>query len=169
MLKLGEKIVIVGISASGKSTFARKLAGKLRVPTFHVDSLMWKPRWDYVGDEETTRRLNSASAGEDWIIEGYITKGARDCVFGRADSIIFLDYSSVRAGWWYLKRSWKHRKSARPELEGSPDTFTFIFLWRILRKKELQSLTQYVNDPSHKGKVLRLRSPREAGVFLKSI
>ena len=49
---LGKKILIVGTSASGKSTFARKLAAKTKLPLIHIDSIMWQPGWDYIGDTE---------------------------------------------------------------------------------------------------------------------
>ena len=91
MNTLGKKIVVVGVSASGKSTFARKLGSKMSSPVFFVDSIMWKSGWNYVGDEETVKKLDEISSRTEWIIEGYITKGARDFVFERADTIIYLD------------------------------------------------------------------------------
>lgn len=90
MSKLGSKIVVVGVSAAGKSTFSRKLAQSLNLPLTLMDSIMWKPGWNYVGDEETVRKLDEASAQPEWIIEGYISKEARTFVFDRADSIISI-------------------------------------------------------------------------------
>ncbi len=40
---MGNKIVVVGISAVGKSTFSRKLAQTLNLPLTLMDTIMWKP------------------------------------------------------------------------------------------------------------------------------
>lgn len=51
------KIIIVGVSASGKSTFSRKLAEKTNLPLIHMDAVMWRPGWEYLGDEYTNQKL----------------------------------------------------------------------------------------------------------------
>lgn len=166
MTNIGKKIVVVGISASGKSTFTRKLASKIHLPAIFIDSIMWKPKWEYIGDEETTKKLDEASSGSEWIIEGYITKKARDFVFDRADTIIYLDYSKIISAWQYIKRSLKHRKNSRPELVGSPDKFSFKFLKLVWTKGEAISLNKFLSKIENKNKIITLKSPRESRIFL---
>ncbi len=60
-MNLGKKIVIVGVSATGKSTFARQLSIKTMLPSIHMDTVMWQPGWNYVGDETTCRELDRIS------------------------------------------------------------------------------------------------------------
>lgn len=165
-MDLGSKIVVVGVSASSKSTFARSLAQKLGLPLTLMDSVMWRPGWNYVGDEETVRQLDRVSAQPEWIIEGYISKEARTFVFERADSIIYLDYSPLTSSWRYLKRWWKHRKNPRPELEGSPEKFDFKFLKLVWTKGEAISLNRFLKEVDPQTKVMTLHSPREARKFL---
>jgi adenylate kinase family enzyme len=169
MRKLGNKIVVVGVSASGKSTFSRNLASKLNLPLKLMDSFMWKPGWDYVGDEETVRILDEISAQSEWIIEGYISKQARSFVFDRADTIIYLDYSPLVSAWRYIMRWWKHRKNARPELEGSPEKFDFKFLKLVWTKGEAISLNRYLKEVIPQDKIITLHSPRKAKKFLESV
>jgi len=64
MKNLGGKIVVIGVSASGKSTFSRKLSKKLNLPLTLMDKIMWKPGWDYIGDEETVKKLDQISSQE---------------------------------------------------------------------------------------------------------
>jgi len=169
MLNLGKKIVIVGVSGSGKSTFSRTLAEKTGLPVIFMDSIMWKPGWQYVGDEETAKKLGEVSSQEDWIIEGYITKSARAFVFDRADTIIYLDYQPIVATWRYLKRCWKHRKEPRPELAGNPDIFDFKFLKLVWKKGEAVSLDIFLAKIPDQSKIIRLTSVKRTKDFLRDI
>lgn len=42
------RIAIIGISASGKSVFARELAGKTGLPLIHMDQLFWTGNWQEI-------------------------------------------------------------------------------------------------------------------------
>ena len=168
-MNLGKKIVIVGVSASGKSTFARELANKLGLPVTHIDALMWQPGWNYIGDEVTVSKLEEVSAEDEWIIEGYIEKRARMTVFERADTIIYLDYPPIVASWRYIKRWWNHRKDPRPELPGSPEKFSFKFLRLVWRKGEVWKLIPLLKEPANQKKCTILTSPKKTADFLKSL
>ncbi len=168
MTNLGKKIVVVGVSASGKSTFSRKLAESLSLPFIAMDAIMWKPGWDYIGDEATVEKLKEVSAGSEWIIEGYISKGARTFLFDRADTIIYLDYSPLTCATRYIQRWWKHRKDARPELEGSSEKFSFKFLKLVWTKGEAITLNKFLAKVKLQSKIITLHSPREAEELLKN-
>lgn len=169
MKNLGTKIAIVGISAVGKSTFTKKLAAKINVPAVFMDAIMWKPGWNYIGDEETVQKLQEEGAKDTWIIEGYITKNARTFIFDRADTIIYLDYSRCVAVWRYLKRWFIYRKNPRPELPGSPEKFSFKFLKLVWTKGEAISLNRFLAEVKDQGKIITLKSPKEARRFLESL
>lgn len=168
MHTLGKRIAIVGISASGKTTYTRKLAEKLKLPVIFMDAIMWNPGWDYIGYEATALKLEEASSNTEWIIEGYITK---DCTFilDRADTIIYLDYSALSSSWRYIQRCWKHRKNPRLELQGSPDKFSFKFLMLIYKKAESISLEKYLLEVQNQSKIIRLHTQKEADILLQNI
>jgi adenylate kinase family enzyme len=169
MQKLGNKIVVVGISASGKSTFSRKLAEKISLPLTLMDEIMWNPGWDYIGDENTVEKLREISSKDEWIIEGYISKEARTFLFEKADTIIYLDYSSIVSSIRYLKRWWRHRKNPRPELEGSPEKFSFKFLKLVWTKGEAISLNKFLKEVKDQTKVIKLSSPKESIKLLENL
>ncbi len=167
MMKLGTKILVVGVSASGKSTFTKKLAQKTNLPAVFMDAIMWKPGWNYIGDEATAEKIKEIASTENWIIEGYITKQMRALVLERADTIIYLDYSPFVCVWRYVRRWWRHRKNPRPELPGSPEKFSFKFLKLVWTKGEAISLNKFLAEVKDQAKIVKLKSPREAGKFLK--
>lgn len=168
-LELRNKIVVVGVSASGKSVFARRLATKVNLPIVFMDAIMWKPGWNYIGDEETVKKLNEESAKPRWIIEGYIAKGARSFVFERAESIIYLDYHPLVASLRYIQRWWMHKKNPRSELEGSPEKFSWKFLKLVWTKGETASLNKFLAQLKDQTKIIKLASPKEAKNFLSNI
>lgn len=131
-----------------------------------MDAIMWQAGWDYIGDEETAKKLNEISSKLEWIIEGYIVKEARSLVLERADSIIYLDYHPLVASLRYIQRWWMHRKNPRPELPGSPDKFKPKFLKLIWTKGEAISLKKFLAQVKDQSKIIKLSSPKEAKDFL---
>ena len=168
MRKIGERVVIVGVSAAGKSTFARKLSEKIGIPLTHMDAIWWKPCWIEVSEEEASAHIRSIASTSRWVIEGYIPRTARTILFERADTIVYLDYAPSVAAWRYIKRWWKHRKNPRPELEGSPEKFSVTFLKRVWTKKEAVSLNTYLSKVEDQKKILTFRTPAEARAFLRA-
>jgi adenylate kinase family enzyme len=161
-----KKVVVVGVSASGKSTFSRELSKKTDLPTIFMDEIMWNPGWEYIGDEATVSALDKESSKTEWIIEGYVTTNARTFLFERADTIIYLNYAPWIATCRYIKRWWNHRVQSRPELVGSPEKFSFKFLKLVWTKGEAISLKRFLQDVSDQSKIITLSSPKEAEEFL---
>ncbi len=169
MRNLGKKIVVVGVTAAGKTTFARKLAAKTNLPLICIDALMWQPGWKYIGEEEIATQLRLASEADEWIIEGYLVEEARSVVFNRADTVIYLDYVPWVASWRYIKRWWKHRKNPRPELPGSPEKFSFKFLDLAWSRGETAYVHEYMNAVQDQTKIVRITSLKESKAFLDSV
>ncbi|MCA9360353.1 hypothetical protein KC730_00505 [Candidatus Kaiserbacteria bacterium] len=161
-----KKIVILGVSASGKTTFSEKLATKTNLPLTRIDSVMWNPGWEYIGDDETVRYVNSIAEQDKWIIEGYIEKEARENLFNKADLILYLDYSGWLSAFRYIKRCLKHHKNPRPELPGSPDKFKFKTLKLIFTKGETWRLEQLIKENDWNNKIIRFKTPKEANDHL---
>jgi adenylate kinase family enzyme len=52
------RIVIVGISGTGKSAFARRVAAVTGLPVFHVDSILWGENWTELPRPNVELELN---------------------------------------------------------------------------------------------------------------
>ena len=53
------RVLVVGISGAGKSTFSRALAQKTGLPLIHLDKEFWQPGW-----KETPRAIWRARLAE---------------------------------------------------------------------------------------------------------
>ena len=138
------KIAVVGISASGKSIFARKLADKTGLPIFHMDKLFWKGNWEAVPEPEYLKEHDLLIQKDKWIIEGYIDKNMSDRL-KFADMVIYLDYSGVRCAWQLIKRWVSHKKESRPELpKEAKEKPNFKFFWLVLTRGERKDVEEAI-------------------------
>jgi adenylate kinase family enzyme len=89
------RVVVVGTSGSGKSTFARELAHRIGAPHVELDALNWDPGWTNLSeiDPETFRaRVREAVAADAWTCDGNYSV-VRPIVVARATHLVWLDYS----------------------------------------------------------------------------
>ncbi len=101
-----QRIVIIGNSATGKTTLARELATRLGCPHIERDALQWEADWKPASDEVFRARVMEAVQGERWVADGNFSR-VRDVVWGRADTLIWLDYPLSLILWRLSKRSWQ--------------------------------------------------------------
>ncbi|MFQ9394077.1 MAG: hypothetical protein ACLR2E_08270 [Lachnospiraceae bacterium] len=66
----GNKIIVLGCSGSGKSTFSRKLAARTGLPLIHLDNIWWRPDQTHITREEFDQKLNEILHDDFWIIDG---------------------------------------------------------------------------------------------------
>lgn len=65
-----KKILVIGCPGSGKSTFARRLSAKTRLPLHYLDMIWHRPDKTTVGREAFLEELNKIIKGDEWIIDG---------------------------------------------------------------------------------------------------
>ena len=70
MMKLGQKIIVLGCPGSGKSTISKKLCDAIGLPLFHLDSIWWKPDKSHISREEFAQKLDKILCTDKWIIDG---------------------------------------------------------------------------------------------------
>jgi hypothetical protein len=58
------RVVILGCSGAGKSTFARALGARLGVPVVHLDALFWRPGWVEPENKAFRAAVAAAIAGD---------------------------------------------------------------------------------------------------------
>jgi len=155
------RIGVIGISGSGKSALARKLATKTGLPLFHMDQLFWKGNWEATPEPKYLERHKELIGKERWIIEGYVDEPMADRLQS-ADLVLYLDYPGYVCAWRAIKRWLMHRRTARPELpEDARERLEFPFVWMVFNRGERPGIERALikATPAH---LVRLHSPREA-------
>jgi len=141
---IGEKIVIVGTTGSGKTTFAGRLSVLTGIPHFELDGLFWKPDWQEAPREEFREKIISVTDKSKWIIDGNYAWN-QDITIGRADTVIWLDCSKLLSLYRVLTRSlrriinkkplWQNNKESLIRII-SPKNSILFFAWRSYIKKK---------------------------------
>ncbi len=84
------RINVIGSSGSGKTTLARALAERLSLPHVELDGLFHQPGWVPAEAEAFQSQVADMAATERWVVDGNYTV-ARDILWARADTVIFID------------------------------------------------------------------------------
>ncbi len=65
-----KRIVVIGSSCTGKTTFARALAGLFNVPPIELDALNGLEHWEARPAEELRALVTDAISEPAWILDG---------------------------------------------------------------------------------------------------
>lgn len=85
-----QRINVVGTSGSGKTTFARELARRLRLPYIEMDALYWKPGWREPSDPEFMAKVEQVTAQSRWVLDGNYSR-TQPIKWKRVEQVIWLD------------------------------------------------------------------------------
>ena len=170
-----QRVLVGGISGAGKSTLARALADRLGLPYLEMDALFFGPGWSqlptFVDDVE------AFTAGPRWVTDSIGYPAVRDLVWGRADTLVWLDLPRWQVMARVLRRS-ARRAVLREEIwNGNRET---VLAWRRRDHPVRWAWTQYhprralvlerLADPRWRDvTVVHLRSAAEAERWLQGI
>ena len=172
--KIGHRVLVDGMMGSGKSTFARALAGRTGLPVIHLDFHYWKPGWVRPSDDEWRERQRTLLAGEAWIIDGNYNE-TLDLRLERAETVVFLDTS-----WWLCaSRAFVRglRKPVGEMPEGCDDSVRLRLRdeWRLVgviwrnRRSEPERERAIISQHGSHAALRVLGSRRAAKEFLSSL
>ena len=110
-------MAVVGPPGSGKSTVAKRAAEILGVRFIELDALFWtRPDWQPPPVDEFRASVDRATRNGGWVTAGNYSK-TRDIVWGRADTVIWLDLP-LRIALWRVFRRTLHGVRSRELLWG---------------------------------------------------
>jgi adenylate kinase family enzyme len=123
------RILIYGVTGSGKTTLASAVAARTGIPWHSIDDLMWEPGWRPVEPQEQRRRAEAICAQDRWILDTAYGEW-RDVPLARADLIVALDYPRLVSLRWLVRRTIARTLDKRPVCNGNTES------WRLAFSKE---------------------------------
>jgi hypothetical protein len=141
-----------------------------------LDSLYWEPGWVSAPLETLRARVAAAAAGDAWVIDGNYAQ-ARDLIWRRADTVIWLDYTfplvlrqSVRRTLSRLIRGDLccngNRESLR-QIFSADSIIVWVVQTHARRREQFPALLEAFAAGG--GTVIRLRSPAHARWWLTTM
>jgi adenylate kinase family enzyme len=168
------RVVVIGSSCAGKTTFARALATARGCPHIELDELFWSADWQPKPVAQFRRLVADRAGATHWVADGNYGS-AREVLWPRATTVVWLDPGLPRVFWRGLRRT-AARAVNREELwHGNRESLgrTFfsresLLLWIVTtfhrRRREFERLrasSEFAHLTWH-----RARGPREAGALL---
>ena len=102
----GRRIVVWGVTGSGKTTLARQLGDALGLSRIELDALFWKPNWVETPGDEFRAKLRSAivDARDGWVLDGSYSR-VSDIYLAEADTLLWIHLPWRVTFWRLFKRT----------------------------------------------------------------
>jgi adenylate kinase family enzyme len=174
-----KRVIVIGVTSSGKSTLADRLARRFDLNYIELDALHWEPNWQSAPLEIFRSRVGKAVQADKWAVAGNYHV-VRDLIWPKAEAVIWLDYALWRVLWQLTRRNlkrwwtqellwgtnyeplWNHFKLWSEE---SLYHWLFKTYWR--RKREYPIL---LSQPEHHHlKLIRFKAPSETEDWFRTL
>ncbi len=165
------KILVVGHSSSGKSTFAKRLAEHYQLPVLHIDRIFFGPNWSRRDKLSVENEIQTFIKQENWISDGLYRKYANER-FDLCDQLFIFDFNRFKCLYGAIIRRIKYNNQNRDTIaDGCKEKLDLSFIWWILfkgRTKESKALFKLYKE-KYKDKVIVFKNRKQINVYLKSI
>jgi adenylate kinase family enzyme len=123
------RVLVMGCSGAGKSTFARKLAEQRGLPFVSIDKIYWQPGWREPAPEDFSANMTREADKPTWVIDGnYMRSGAGPLRRERADTVFWFDLPRRVCVSGIAVRILTTYGKVRPEMApGCPEKFDWAF------------------------------------------
>ena len=173
-----KRIMVIGVTGSGKTTLSRRIAEKLGVPAIELDSLFHLPDWQETPRGEFRAKVAAAldAAPEGWVTDGNYSP-VRDILLSRADTVVWLRLP-WRVSFWRVLRRTVTRAWRREDLwNGNRESFRLSFLsrdsillWSITHHQaHARNFRRDFASMPHNAELVELHSDREVEAFVAGL
>ena len=170
---------MVGTSGAGKSTLASSLAAALDADFLELDSIYHQADWVPLPTPEFRRRVALVVAGERWVVDGNYSK-VRDLVWGRADTVVWLDLPRRTVMRRIIQRSFRrvagrvelwngNRERWRNLLALDKEESVISWAWQMHAANRAKFETAMADPANGHLRFVRLTSPAAVRRFLRAV
>lgn len=165
-----QRVLVIGCSGAGKSTFGRQLATMLGLPLIHLDQHFWRPGWQTPERQEWREQVVALAGEPAWIMDGSYAN-TFDIRMPRADTLIWLDHPRSVCVRRVLMRTLAGYGRTRADLpENCPERFNLAFLryvWKF-HKQQRPRIESGIKTYGGHLRVVILRNDHAVKSFLAS-
>ena len=166
-----QRILVIGSSGSGKSTFSLRLGAITGLPIVHIDQLYWGAGWVPVPTEVYRQRMHDAIASERWIMDGN-SPNTLDLRLPRADKVILFNRSRLACLARIARSIARTYGKVRPDMaEGCPVKVDWEFIKYVWNwaQKDWPPVTGAIDRNAAWERTVTLTSDAASAAFLDAV
>lgn len=171
-----KRIIVAGVSGSGKTHTARVISKLLNIPHFDLDNYYWESGWVGKDRQQFNEIVSDLTSNNTWVISGNFSNTEMP-IFERCDHIIWLDYSIFRCLAQSFARSIRRIIKKEPCCNGNFESFRQLFfsknsiiLWVLTSYNKRRTFYNQLFSSNYKTKTLiKFSSIDETNAWLKKL
>lgn len=174
-VEAASRILIYGVTGSGKSTAALQIGDALELPAHLVDEeIGWLGNWVNRSEAEMRRLAGNVVASERWVLDSAYGSFL-DLVMERVDVVIALDYPRWISLQRLLRRTWRRARTRETVCNGNVETWRRVFSnesiirWHFRSYASKTSRIDAMEAAPEGPPLLRLRHPRDYSRLLERL
>jgi adenylate kinase family enzyme len=165
------KILVIGYSSSGKSTFAKRLGNHYELPVLHIDTIFFGPNWVDRDKDVVESEIRAFMKQDKWVIDGMYRKLATER-YDQCDQLFIFNFNRFKCLYGAIVRRFKYHNQNRESIaDGCKERLNLSFIWWILfngRTKESKKLLKKHME-TYKDKVVVFKNRKQTNKYLASI
>ena len=168
------RVLVYGVTGSGKTTLAERISGITSLPWYSVDELTWEPGWVEVSHDEQRRRISAICEQPEWILDSAYGVW-RDIPLSRAQLVVALEYPRWISLQRLVRRTIARARNGTLICNGNTESLKravsrdSIVRWHFHSfKRKRNRIAQWMAQDGGP-KVLRMTSPRQTESWLTEL
>lgn len=169
-----DRILVYGVTGSGKTTAALAIGSRTGLPVTLVDELTWLPGWVPVGASVQREVIGDIVAGERWVLDSSYSDWL-GFVLPRTELVVALDYPRRLSLARLVRRTVSRVITKEPLCNGNVEGWRnavgrdSIILWHFQSfSRKRRRMRAWAADPQMPP-VLLFRHPRELAAWISSL
>lgn len=164
-----QRIVVIGNTASGKSTLSAALAERFDLAHLELDSFAHGPGWQLASPQQFREALQPRTSGGRWVCDGNYLSRTTDWLWPQADTVIWLDLPLRRILPRLVARSLRRILTRQELWNGNHEQWSALIgphslvAWAVACRRRHAALMPplLAQAREHKATTARITSPRQ--------